>query len=220
MVRERAVVVTKRTVDPVEEHARLARAIAETAEQIAALEAWALEEAPLDRGTMSGLLASSRFVLDDARLRARLLRAVQEGLAAERAVEQVIAEYVRALGGAGEPALLDRALEVEALGLRVRARLDGRGATIAPGAVLCATRVTACDVLELAAHHGVGIVLEGRADRSPGLPIAMALRLPVLCEVEGLFRWISDGDRVLLRADEGLLMLNPSRVDVHAYRRA
>ena len=219
MVRERAIASRKRTVDPIEEHARLGRAIAETAEEIAALEAWATAEAPLDRGTMGALLAPSRYVLDDARLRGRLLRAVQEGLPAERAVEQVIAEYVRALGSSGEAALLDRALEVEALGLRVRARLDGRGGAFAPGAVLCATRVTACDVLELAANHGVGVVLEGKADRSPGLRIALALRLPVLCEVEGLFRWISDGDRVLLRADDGVVVLNPSRVDVVAYRR-
>jgi phosphoenolpyruvate-protein kinase (PTS system EI component) len=140
-------------------------------------------------------------------------------LSAERAVEMVVAEYVRHLGGTGEAALLERALEVEALGLRVCARLSGRRGALSAGAILCATRVTACDVLELAAHHGVGLLIEGPAQRSPGLPIALALRMPVLCEVGELFRWVSDRDRLLLRADDGIAVLNPSRVDVAAFRR-
>ena len=75
------------------------------------------------------------------------------------------------------------------------------------------------DVLELAAHHGGGVLLEGPAERSPGLPIALALALPVLCDVTELFRWVADGDRVLLRADEAVAVLNPSRVEVAAFRR-
>lgn len=221
VVRERTRAAASRSgpIDPAEERTRLGRAIAETAEEIAALEAWATVEAPLDASTMRALLASSRYVLDDARLRGRMLRAVQDGLAAERAVEMVIAEYARNLGASGDAALLERALEVEALGLRVCARLDGRQSAFQPGAVLCAARVTACDVLELAAHHGVGILIEGTAQASPGLPIALALRLPALCGIGELFRWVGDGDRVLLRADEGVAVLNPSRVDVAAFRR-
>ena len=205
--------------DPAEERARLGRAIAETADEIATLEAWALAEAPLDGGTMTALLSSSRYVLDDARLRGQLLRAVQDGLSAERAVEKVIADYVRHLGASAEPTLVDRALEVEALGLRVCARLDHRRAPFVPGAILCATRITVVDVLELAAHHGGGVLLEGSAERSPGLPIALALGLPVLCDVTELFRWVADGDRVLLRAGEAVAVLNPSRVEVAAFRR-
>jgi phosphotransferase system enzyme I (PtsP) len=219
-LRIRTVSTRKGAVDPVEERARLGRAIAETAEEIAALEAWAMAEAPLDRATKTRALSSSRFVLDDARLRSALLRGVQEGLAAERAVEKVIADYVRPLGVSADPALLDRALEVEALGLRICGRLDGRAHALTPGSILCASRITVCDVLELAAAHGGGFLLEGPAEKSPGISIAFALELPVLCEVSQLFRWVSDGDRLLLRADEGIAVLNPSRVEIAAFRRS
>jgi hypothetical protein len=41
----------------------------------------------------------------------------------------------------------------------------------------------------------------------------------VLTAVKELFRWVADGDRALVDADAGTLIVNPSRVDVAAHRR-
>ena len=208
-----------RALDPADERARLGRALAEAAEEIAALEAWAVEHAPLDRGVMLGLLSTSRFVLDDARMRNRMIKQVQAGASAEDAVERVMREYTRLLANAGDPALADRAHEVEALCLRVRARLDDAREPLQPGAILCAARLTVCDALELAAGHGVGVALTHDDRESPGVAVAVALGLPVVARVGELFRWVADGDRALVDAAGGTLTLNPSRVGVAAFRK-
>jgi phosphotransferase system, enzyme I, PtsP len=209
----------RRRGDPADERALLGRAIADAAEEVTQLEAWATQHAPIDVATMAALLSSSRFVLDDARLRGRMLKHVRAGAAAEDAVERVMHEYTRVLTASGDALLGARALEVEALCLRVLARLGSARPALDPGTVLCTSRLTVCDALELAAAHGSAVVLAGAPDASPGVPIACALGLPVVAAVKELYRWVADGDRLLVDADAGSAILNPSRVDVTAHRR-
>jgi phosphotransferase system, enzyme I, PtsP len=209
--------------DPQDERARLGQALVEAAAEVAALESWAMQHAPLDRGTMMGMLSPSRFVLEDARMRGRMIKHVQAGASAEEAVERVMREYTRLLSSSGEVALGERALEVEALCQRVMARLaEHTPEPMTPGAVLCTARLTVCDAIELAAAHGVAVALSGDAAHSPGVPVAIALGLPVICDVSELFRWVAQGDRALVNCnngEDGTLIVNPSRVDVAAYRR-
>ena len=167
---------------------------------------------------MQSLVSPARFVLDDARLRGRMRDHVDEGASAEAAVEQVMREYTRVLSTSGEKLLADRALEVEALCLRVLNRLGEPAAKLPPGSVLAAARLTVCDAIELRAGHAAGAVLSAPTSASPGLAVAVALCLPVVAGVGELFRWVSDGDRVLIDGDSGSFTVNPSRVDVAAHR--
>ena len=75
-----------------------------------------------------------------------------------------------------------------------------------------------CDAIELRAGHAAGAILSAPTAASPGLGVAVALGLPVVAGVTELFRWVSDGDRVLVDGDGGNVTVNPSRVDVAAYR--
>ncbi len=205
--------------DVMSERARLGRALADAANDMVELEAAAIER-QVDRTRLWAALSPSRFVLDDARLREQMLEEVERGAAAEAAVESVMNRYARSLSGAQEPLLVARALEVEALCGRVGARLAGRASSaLPPGTLLVSGRVTVCDALELAAAHGVGIALGGRAEDSSGIEAAVALGMPVVSGVDELFRWVADGDRALLDAAERTLFINPSRVDVLSHRR-
>jgi len=207
--------------DAAEERARLGKALVEAAEEVAALEAWALSHAPLDRGTMLGLLSPSRYVLDDARMRGRMLKHVGAGASAEEAVERVMREYTRLLSTSplDDELLQHRALEVEALCQRVMARLSDAPRAIPPGAVLCASKLTVVDAVELAAAHGVAVALSSKHEDSPGIAVAIALGLPVVVGLSELFRWVADGDRALVNAADGALTVNPSSVDVAQHRR-
>jgi signal transduction protein with GAF and PtsI domain len=168
---------------------------------------------------MLSLVAPARFVLDDALLRERMREHVDGGVAAETAVERVMREYTRVLPTLGERILAERALEVEALCLRVLNRLGAPGTQLPAGTVLAAARLTVCDAIELRAGHAAGAVLSGAAAASPGLAMAVALGLPVVAGVSELFRWVADGDRVLVDGDVGSVTVNPSRVDVAAHRK-
>lgn len=202
-----------------DEKARLGVALAEAADEMTKLVAWAMASGPLDRATLASLLSPARFVLDDARLRGRMRDHIDEGASAEAAVERVMREYTRVLSASGEKLLVDRALEVEALCLRVLNRLGAPAAKLPPGSVLVAARLTVCDAIELRAGHAAGAILSALAAASPGLGTAVALGLPVVAGVSELFRWVSDGDRVLVDGDAGSVIVNPSRVDVAAHRK-
>jgi phosphotransferase system, enzyme I, PtsP len=212
-----------------DERARLGRALAEAADEMAALVSWALSNGPVAddkfwRATMQSLLSPARFVLDDARLRGRMREEVDAGATAEAAVERVMREYARVLSSLAEApdddgVLRDRALEVEALCLRVLGKLGTSPTPLQPGAILVAARMTICDAIELEAAHGSGAVLSGPATASPGLAVAVALGLPVVAGVSELFRWVADGDRALLDGAAGTVIVNPSRLDVAAHRR-
>lgn len=202
-----------------DERARLGQALAEAADEMTKLVSWAMSWGPLDRATMASLVSPARFVLDDARLRGRMREQVDGGASAEAAVERTMREYARVLSSSGERLLADRALEVEALGLRVLNRLGAPALRMPPGSVLAAGRLTVCDAIELRAGHAAGAVLSAPAAASPGLAVAVALCLPVVSGVSELFRWVSDGDRVLVDGDGGALTVNPSGVDVAAHRK-
>jgi phosphotransferase system, enzyme I, PtsP len=202
-----------------DESARLGQALAEAADEMTKLVTFAVSWGPLDRATMTSLLSPARFVLDDARLRGRMRDHVDEGASAEAAVERVMREYTRVLSASGERLLIDRAHEVEALCLRVLNRLGAPASKLPPGSVLAAGRLTVCDVIELRAGHAAGAVLSAPTVASPGLAVAVAVGLPVVAGVGELFRWVSDGDRVLVDGDGGSVIVNPSRVDVAAHRK-
>jgi phosphoenolpyruvate-protein kinase (PTS system EI component) len=213
--------------DAAEERARLGKALAEAAEEVASLTAWAVGHSPVGqsggRGTMLALLSPSRYVLDDARMRGRMIKHVQAGASAEEAVERVMREYTRLLSTSpitDDAVLHHRALEVEALCQRVMARLSEGPRQIPPGAVLCTSKLTVCDAVELAAAHGVAVALSSKHDDSPGIAVAIALGLPVVVGMSELFRWVADGDRALVNAEEGTLTVNPSSVDVAQHRAA
>lgn len=201
---------------PSTEHARLGKALASAADEIAQLESWAATHSKLATAEARRLLASSRFVLDDAQLRERMLDHVEEGATAEQAVTRVVREYTRALTQDGDAMLIERAIEVEALGWRVMARLQGRTQALKPASVLCASRVAVCDVLELGAAHGSAIVLHQAAAEST-IGVARALRLPMIVEAAELFRWVADGDRLLV--DGNKIIVNPSQIVEAEYRR-
>jgi phosphoenolpyruvate-protein kinase (PTS system EI component) len=134
-------------------------------------------------------------------------------------VEQVMREYTRLLSSSGDAVLSERALEVEALCLRVMARLHAPRPRLPAGAILCTARLTVCDALELGAAHGAAIALASPARESAGVAVARTLGLPIIAGLSDLFRWVADGDRALVDATAGTLVLNPSRVDISAFRR-
>ncbi|MSP61420.1 MAG: GAF domain-containing protein [Myxococcales bacterium] len=199
-----------------DERARLGKAFADASTEVAELHAWACERVS---GAAAGKLGELRFLLDDARLRGRAFRHVESGASAASAVERMAREYARVLSGAAEETLRGRALELEALCARLHTRLAGDEPALAPGRILIAARLTVFEAVELAVSHGAGAALAAPVAASPGVDVAHALGLPVVCDVRALFQWAADGDRALLDAEAGVVVLNPSRTDVAAHRR-
>ena len=169
---------------------------------------------------MTSLLSPARFVLDDARLRGRMRNHVDDGATAEAAVERVMREYTRVLSSSGERLLV---------GSRARGG----------GAVLARAQSPGRAGVEAAAGVGAGggAADRVRRDRAARRPRRGAVLVGAGGGVAGprrgrarwgcrwspaspeLFRWVSDGDRVLVNGEAGSVIVNPSRVDVAAHRK-
>ncbi len=85
-------------------------------------------------------------------------------------------------------------------------------------ALLVGDGLTVFDLLISARSHPVGVALSERASGPRTRTLLELLGVPAIADVQGLFRWASDGDVALIDADHGLIVINPSKTEVAALR--
>jgi phosphotransferase system enzyme I (PtsP) len=87
-------------------------------------------------------------------------------------------------------------------------------------AILVGDGLTVFDLLVSARTHPAGIALTERSSGPRTRVLLQLLGIPSIVDVQGLFRWASDGDIALLDADHGLVVINPSKSEIAALREA
>jgi multiphosphoryl transfer protein len=162
------------------------------------------------------------LVLLDQRFRDRITESGGNAAAALRAVARDYARVpyrVAARGGAMEPALAERAREIEDLCVLLWTS-STRRPLLPPGGVWLTQRLGAFVALCAAARGAGAIVVDGGIDSPAALAIARAAGVPVLAEVDGLFAWTRPGDLLVVDADAGSLRINPAASAVEHMRSA
>ena len=86
-------------------------------------------------------------------------------------------------------------------------------------AVLIGDGLTVFDLLISARSHPVAVALTERAAGPRSRALLELLDVPAIVDVQGLYRWASDGDVAVVDADHGLLVINPSKSEIAAIRR-
>jgi phosphotransferase system, enzyme I, PtsP len=183
----------------------------------------------LNRGEYDVGLLKGAFDVADKSLRAIAARAQAAKLGANAAFLRTYLEII------GDMRLRERGLElVVELGsipaamsqvaredlcdaISMMAASDKR-AELPMKAILLGDGLTVFDLLVSARTQPVGVVLTERATSPRTHVLLKLMEVPALAGVEGLFRWVSDGDIVVLDADHGLLVVNPSKSEVAALR--
>jgi signal transduction protein with GAF and PtsI domain len=158
----------------------------------------------------------------DQRFRERIAESGGNAAAALRAVARDYARVpyrVAARGGAMEPALAERAREIEDLCVLLWTSATRRP-LLPPGGVWLTQRLGAFVALCAAARGAAAIVVDGVLDAPAAAAIARAAGVPVLSEVEGLFAWTRPGDLLVVDADAGSLRVNPAATAVEHMRSA
>ncbi len=177
------------------------------------------------RATEMGLahaefLATYTAILEDSRLRQRATELVAGGADVAQALSRVSRDAVRAAISFSRDAFLqERAQDIEELcdALRMLAKADRR-ARLPTKAVLVGDRLTVFDLLISARSQPVAVVLSERASNPRTRVLIELLGIPAVVEVEGLFRWASDGDVALVDGGHGLLVINPSKSEMAIVR--
>ncbi|HEU4409328.1 MAG TPA: GAF domain-containing protein [Polyangiaceae bacterium] len=172
-------------------------------------------------GRDADFLETYALIVSDARLKAEALRRCERGMGVAAALDDIARYATRSAAVEGIPFLEDRARDIEDLcdALAMIAATDPR-AELPSRAVLVANRLTVFDVLVSARSRPVGVALAERADGPRMRVLLTLLGLPTVVDVDGLFRWVSDGDIALVDADHGLLVVNPSKSEVAGLRKA
>jgi phosphotransferase system enzyme I (PtsP) len=174
----------------------------------------------LQLGKESSFLQTYEEILGDQRFRERALELASGSVGLPKALGQVAREVTRAAASiTRDPFLDDRARDIEDLcdALTMLAASDKR-AELPSKAILVGDGLSVFDLLVSARTHPVGVALTERASGPRTRALLLLLGLPAIVDVQGLFRWASDGDVALLDADHGLIVINPSKSEVASLR--
>ncbi len=168
----------------------------------------------------SGFLGTYVEILGDSRFRERAAEIVLEGAGLAQALARVAREVTRTAATiTRDPFLEERARDVEDLcdALTMLAAADKR-AELPQKAVLVGDGLSVFDLLVSAKSHPVAVALSERAASPRTRVLVELLGVPAIADVQGLFRWASDGDLALVDADHGLVVINPSKSEIAALR--
>ncbi|UQA61120.1 GAF domain-containing protein [Polyangium aurulentum] len=200
------------------EDAKLLRWAFETAEK--ALSRLVGRSQQLGMARDAAFLSNYLLMVSDERMRSRAFELIGEGLGVAQALGTVAREAVRAANGiVGDPFMQERARDMEDLcdALLMLASPDAR-AELPSKAVLIGDQLTVFDLLVSSRAHPVGVALTERSAGPRTQVLLKLLGVPAIIDTEGLFRWASPGDVVLIDADHGFLVINPSRAEMATLR--
>ncbi len=173
-------------------------------------------------GAPREVLEAYRLVAADAGWFERVATAVTGGLTAEAAVHRVAGELRRRMRHFGDPYLRERLADLDDLAGRLLGALGSAEAPgpVAPGTILLARRLGPAELIDWHARGVVGLVVEEGTPHGHAAILARAFGLPALGGAPGLLETASDGEEMVLDADEGRVILRPELDVTQGYRAA
>ncbi len=169
----------------------------------------------------AGFIDSYLLMCDDQRLRRTAFEAIARGNSLATALGDVARHAARSASTQQDPFLIERARDLEQLcdALLMMASPDPRAA-LPSRAIVVAERLSIYDLLVTARAQPAGIIVTSQSglevDRTRVL--LELLGVPSITGVTNALQWMVPGDIVLLDAFSGLVIVNPTRSDIAAYR--
>jgi phosphotransferase system enzyme I (PtsP) len=171
-------------------------------------------------GKDASFLATYSEILEDARFRERATDLAQGGAGIAHALSRVAREVTRtAVSYTRDPYLEERARDMEDLCDALTMLADNDKRSVLPSkALIVGDTLTVFDLLVSARSQPAGVALSERASGPRLKALLKLLNVPAVVDLQGLFRWASDGDIALLDGDHGLLVINPSKGEMASLR--
>ncbi len=167
------------------------------------------------------VLETYRMFAHDRGWNRSLEEAVRSGLTAEAAVERVRSEHRARLSKARDPYLRERLHDLEDLADRLLRVLAGEapGHRIIPDdTILIARNLGPADLLEYDRTKLRGLLLEEGSQTSHASIVARALGIPCVGRLNRLRDRISEGDMVIVDAEQGEAFLRPRTDVIESFR--
>jgi len=193
------------------ERERLVRGFAELARQIERMQGQAEFTGPGDHGD---ILETYRLFAIDEGWRRRILEAIESGLTAEAAIEQVQQRTRARMRRMDDAFFRERLHDLDDLANRLSRIVAGKLGTAAQAGlsedtILLARNLGPAELLEYDRRFLKGVVLEEGSQTAHVIIIARAMGVPVLGRVANLRGLIADGDPLLLDVTNGCVHVRP-----------
>lgn len=202
--------------DPAQEAERLEHAVRAMQRDLDELISARLPEGD---GPREILEAYRLIATEDGWLR-RAQDAIDSGLTAEAAVHRVADDLRDRMRRVTDPYIRERLADVEDAAGRLLAALgEGSGPVSAAGAILVTRRLGPAELLDWHARGIVGLVIEEGSPAGHAAILARALGMPALGGARGVIDAATDGDELLLDADDALVIIRPEAELLAAYQR-
>ena len=182
-----------------------------------------IAEEAVERGLGDHIAFIDSYLLmcDDQRLRRGAVELLDNGESLASALGTVARRATKAASDNGDDFLIARARDLEQLcdALLMLATPDDNS-SLPSKPVLVGETLSIYDVLVTARSRPAGVVLTGdgslEVDRTRVW--LELLGVPAITDVSNAFNWVAPGDIALIDANSGLLIVNPARADIAAYR--
>ncbi len=206
--------------DPELEVVRLQRALQAVAKDLESLQhrlrgQFGAEETAIFAAHLA--LVNDPVLMEDIISRIRRL-----GLGAAQAIDASIRDFTQRLQQAEVPYLREREQDIRDVGRRLLRHLAGRSsrrfATLPEEAIIVAEELLPSDLAELDYRRLVGLVTERGGETGHVAILARSLGIPAITGIADATRVISEGQRLLLDGDRGVLVRQPTFIQLQRYR--
>ncbi|WP_367318209.1 phosphoenolpyruvate--protein phosphotransferase [Streptomyces sp. HUAS ZL42] len=155
------------------------------------------------------ILEVNSYIAQDQDLRDQAVKRAHDGQPVSVAVRQAIDTYAATIAALDDPTLAERAADVRQVGRRVLAHLHGEtGPAPDQPLVLVAHEIGAADLLEPGLTVTGAISVTGGPNSHAAI-VARSLGIPFLLAVDPQLLELSDGQEILLDADQASAVAHP-----------
>ena len=184
------------------------RALRALAAEVESLEEIALRLRRRGQNEDADIVETGVLIAQDPTLRARVEALVMEGgRPAPFALKAASRESAEALAALDDPLLAQRADDVRSLGRRAAAQ--ALGTKLAPGGVLVAANLGPADIADLGLGAAGAALAEGGVTAHAAI-VARSLGVPMVVGLGPEALAVTNGQKLVLDGDHGLLILRPS----------
>jgi phosphotransferase system, enzyme I, PtsP len=159
----------------------------------------------------AAIFHSHLMILEDRGFIGKISALIDEGLGAERAVGEVVGQYVTAFSQMEDPYLRERSADMEDIGRRLQDGLSGnhRREKLRENRIIIARELLPSDLATMDPGKVMGIATEKGNLNAHAAIMARALGIPAVFGIEGLLKQVGVKSEMILDGTSGCVYLNP-----------
>lgn len=174
-----------------------------------------LNEENLKNSDHAEILDAYRMIANDAGWYKRIINHINSGITAEAAVEQAYSEMWNRLSGATDSYLKERLHDLRDIADRLRLYLSGEDCNVKKDdfkdIIIVASSMGPADLMDYDYKKIRALIIEECTPTMHVSIVAKALNVPVISQIEGLFKEIKEGVYMAVDGLEGSVYVNPSK---------